>query len=75
MNTDGKNDWFLPSEYELGKLLLCRTAIGITGDPTYWPSSVYTFYEAQYMDFAGSVGNYNACDVDDLHHVRSVRAF
>ncbi|MDR1961467.1 MAG: DUF1566 domain-containing protein [Gracilibacteraceae bacterium] len=75
LNTGDKNDWFLPSEYELSKLLLCRTAIDITDEPTYWSSSVYTFYEAEYMDFAGSVGNYKVGDVDDLHQVRAVRAF
>jgi hypothetical protein len=75
LTAGSKSDWFLPSMDELNQLRIHKTALGITGDPSYWSSSVYTFVEAQYMDFKGGVGNYSADDINDAYLVRAIRAF
>jgi hypothetical protein len=75
LTAGGKSDWFLPSIRELGKLLGAGSRIGITDGPSYWSSSIYTYVEAQYMDFAASSGNYGAGDVNASYLVRPIRAF
>ncbi|MDR2051710.1 MAG: DUF1566 domain-containing protein [Deltaproteobacteria bacterium] len=75
LTAGGKSDWFLPSMDELNQLRIHKTALGITGSPAYWSSSVYTFFEAQYMNFKGAFGNYKAGDINEAYLVRAVRSF
>jgi hypothetical protein len=60
---------------ELNQLRIYKKAVGITHDPAYWSSSVYTFFEAQYMDFKGIISNYSADDIYATYLVRAIRAF
>jgi hypothetical protein len=75
LNAGGKSDWFLPSMDELNQLRIYKKAVGITDDPAYWSSSMYTFIEAQYMDFKGGIGNYSVDDINESYLVRAIRAF
>jgi len=70
---DGKNDWFLPSSYELNEMYKARTHLGISSG-YIWSSSQYSLTSAlgQRFDdgYAGSVGKFF-----NVHNVRAVRAF
>ncbi|MDD5274768.1 MAG: DNRLRE domain-containing protein [Methylovulum sp.] len=70
---NGYSDWYLPSEGELGKLYLNRTAIGGFGNYFYWSSSEGNSDFAGVIDFAS--GNWLADYKVFQNGVRAVRAF
>jgi len=68
----GKNDWFLPSRYELEEMYNQRNSIGAFVPNGYWSSSEYESFNAYYQSFAN--GPYESYK-DDLLYVRPIRAF
>jgi len=77
----GKDDWFLPSRYELNQLYINRTHVGNLTNNNYWSSSQQTTanlitgrHHAWYQDFLYGL-YYNHHDKDSQYSVRPVRAF
>ncbi|GHV50565.1 hypothetical protein AGMMS49579_04350 [Spirochaetia bacterium] len=75
-NFGGKNDWYLPNEYEMRMMLVNKAAIGGFTDAWYWSSTqarASNFYSAYATHLSGSGEttfdtNYTLC-------VRAIRAF
>ncbi|GHV66191.1 hypothetical protein AGMMS49928_00270 [Spirochaetia bacterium] len=73
---NGKNDWFLPSTFELSYMSQRKAVIGNFTDSHYWAST-------QTMEFAPTIadaqdfstGQYNSYDKQNTYCVRAVRAF
>ena len=73
---DGYSDWYLPSQDELNKLYLNRTAIGGFTSGSYWSSTQFEFEvnnHAVYQLFSN--GAQNGISKDSLFNVRAVRSF
>ena len=73
---DGYSDWYLPSQDELNKLYLNRTAIGGFTSGGYWSSTQFEFEvnnHAVYQLFSN--GAQNGISKDSLFNVRAVRSF
>jgi hypothetical protein len=69
----GYSDWYLPSEDELNKLYLNRTAIGGFVGAYYWSSSEYDAERAWSMPF--DLGAQTVNPKDWTHRVRAIRDF
>ncbi len=69
------DDWFLPSEDELGTLYANRVLIGGFAAERYWTSTETAAgaADARYVDFAG--GSTNDWFKDSSYRIRAVRAF
>jgi hypothetical protein len=72
-NGGGKNDWFLPSSNELGKLRLEKITVGGFMDDGYWSSSDVAAIGADLLNFNNSDVILNS--KDEAHNVRPVRVF
>ena len=73
LTTGDKNDWFLPSRYELNQLYIRRADFGLSSD-WFWSSSQEnaSFVRIQFFD-DGHYSNYGKSTNDG--NVRAVRAF
>jgi hypothetical protein len=73
LSLNGYDDWFLPSKYELQKIMQNKAAIGGFDNYTYWSST-----EANW-ERAVSVNRYTSFDNSEKHrdyfHVRAIRVF
>jgi len=68
------SDWYLPSQVELNKLYLNRTAIGGFSESQYWSSSTSGASTAWYQEFYGS-GSPVSANKEVNRKVRAVRSF
>lgn len=74
VNNEYYDDWYLPSQAELGELYANRGAVGLAGANGYWSSTevMPNTSNAGYVDFSnGSIGSASKMA---MLHVRCVRA-
>ena len=69
----GYTDWYLPSQDELNKLYLNKTAIGGFATNYYWSSTEYASYGAWSQGFGSGLQSANGKSVTS--YVRAIRAF
>jgi hypothetical protein len=70
-----KEDWFLPSLYELDAMLSERSLLGITTNVNYWSSSQYNTDSAYYMYATSSYLYSNSNTKGNSFRVRAIRAY
>jgi hypothetical protein len=68
----GFSDWYLPSKFELNKLYINRSAIGLT--PRYYWSSTQSNTQEAWVQYSGN-GNYYSTTKQTSNAVRAVRSF
>lgn len=71
-NTDGFNDWYLPSKNELTELYKQKAIIG-AGNDIYWSSTEVDANVAWAQNF--ETGGRKQSNKDKIFHVRAVRTF
>ena len=69
----GYTDWYLPSQDELNKLYLNKTAIGGFATNYYWSSTEFASYGAWSQGFGSGLQGANGKSVTS--YVRAIRAF